>query len=159
MAIRISRMIADEYAVLRKFLYLAIFVPEGGTPPDETILDKPELRVYLDEFGRLPDDVAVAARCDGRIVGAAWARVMEDYGHLYEEVPSLAISLLPEYRGRGIGRRLLSGLLSELREAGHERVTLAVQKANWRACGLYTGLGFEIVGETGEEYLMVKNLT
>lgn len=159
MNISVSRMKAEEYVFLGKFLHLAIFVPEGGSPPDESILDKPELRVYLDGFGTEPDDVAVVLRCDGEIAGAAWSRVMDDYGHLYEGVPSLAISLLPEYRGMGLGKRMLSELLSELRGAGYDRVTLAVQKENRKACGLYSGLGFVTVGENGEEYLMVKNLT
>lgn len=38
-------------------------------------------------------------------------------------------------------------------------MTLAVQKANLKACKLYTGLGFETVGEKDEEYLVLKNLT
>ena len=159
MNVMTTRLVTGEYEVLRKFLYLAIFVPEGGSPPDPAVLNEPELQVYLDHFGDEPDDVAVAVRVDGEIVGAAWARVMDDYGHLYDSVPSLAISLLPEYRGMGLGKRLLSGLLDELRGAGHDRVTLAVQKGNRAACGLYTGLGFETVGENHEEYLMVKSLT
>lgn len=36
---------------------------------------------------------------------------MEDYGHIDVDTPSLAISLLPEYRGQGIGTKLLSNLL------------------------------------------------
>ena len=159
MNINISRLQAGEYAVLRRFLYHAIFVPEGECPPDPAILDEPELRVYLDGFGQEQGDVAVAVRADGNIVGAAWARVMDDYGHIYDGVPALSISLLPEYRGMGLGKRLLSGLLEELRGAGYERVTLAVQKANLKACKLYTGLGFETVGENHEEYLMVNYLT
>ena len=99
MNINISRLQAGEYAVLRRFLYHSIFVPEGECPPDPAILDEPELRVYLDGFGQEQGDVAVAVRADGNIVGAAWARVMDDYGHIYDGVPSLSISLLPEYRG------------------------------------------------------------
>lgn len=159
MNIKITRLKYGEYTVLRRFLYLAIFVPKGGNLPDSEILDTPELRVYLDEFGKELSDVAVTLRCDGEIVGAAWSRVMDDYGHLYDGVPSLAISLLPEHRGRGLGKRLLAGLLEELRSSGFDRVTLAVQKANYAACKLYTGLGFETVGEKDEEYLMLKNLT
>lgn len=159
MDVIIRRLEAGEYPVLRKFLYLAVFVPEGQSPPPEDVLDVPEMRVYLDGFGREAADVAVGADCGGKIVGAAWARVMEDYGHLYDGVPSIAISLLPGYRGQGLGKRLLSGLLDELRAAGHRRVTLAVQKENLAACRLYRGLGFQTVGENREEFLMLNNLT
>ncbi len=159
MSFEICRLGGEDYKILRRFLYLAIYVPEGEEPPEESVLDRPELRVYIDGFGDEAWDVAMGVRCEGEIVGATWARVMDDYGHLYEGVPSLAISLLPQYRGRGLGKRLLSGLLSELRDMGCGRVTLAVQKENREACGLYTGLGFETVGENDEEYLMVNNLT
>ena len=38
------------------------------------------------------------------MVGAAWSRIMEDYGHIASNTPSLAISLLPEYTvGRASG--------------------------------------------------------
>lgn len=148
----------NEFHALKGFLYLAIFVPEGETPPPENILDPPELRVYLDGFGREPDDIAVGAWCGDMLVGAAWARLMDDYGHIYEGVPSIAISLMPEYRGMALGKRLLSGLLDTLRDAGHDRVTLAVQKRNTVACRLYLSLGFRTVRENDEEFLMLNML-
>ena len=145
MNIKINRLETGEYAVLRQFLYLAIFVPNDGHPPDPAVLN-------------MPDDIAVVLHQDGDILGAAWARVMDDYGHLYDGVPSLAISLLPNYRGMGLGKRLLSGLLDELRKTGHSMVTLAVQKENHAAYGLYTRLGFKTVGENDEEFLMLKDI-
>lgn len=148
----------EEYPILRQFLYLAIFVPTGQTPPPEEILDTPELRVYLEGFGTGPADCAVAAQVGDQVVGAAWARIMNDYGHLYYDTPSLAISLLPEYRGMGLGKRLLSRLLEVLDKAGQSRVSLAVQKANRPAMELYQRFGFQIVGENEEEFFMLKNL-
>lgn len=159
MNILIRRLETEEYPILRRFLYLAVFVPEGESPPSQDILDTPELRVYLDKFGQQPNDFAVAAQCGDELVGAAWARVMDDYGHLYDNVPSLAISLLPEYRGMGFGKCLLSALLDALRTAGHKKVTLAVQKRNYVAHKLYQRLGFQTVGENEEEFLMLNNLT
>ena len=41
------------------------------------------------------------------MIGAAWCRMMEDYGHIDNDTPSLAISLLPEYRGQGLARELV----------------------------------------------------
>lgn len=41
----------DEVELLKDFLYEAIFIPEGVTPPPRSILDQPELRVYIDDFG------------------------------------------------------------------------------------------------------------
>ena len=56
---------------------------------------------------------------------------MNDYGHIDDETPSLAISLYKEYRGQGIGTILMKKMLELLREQGYRQVSLAVQKANY----------------------------
>ena len=40
-------------------------------------------------------------------MGAVWVRIMNDYGHVDDETPSFAISLLKEYRNYGIGTELM----------------------------------------------------
>lgn len=142
---------------LKEFLYQAIFIPEGVTSPERSIVDQPELQVYIENFGKNPDDHCIAAEVDGRIVGAVWVRIMNDYGHIDDQTPSLAISLLPEYRGQGIGTELMKRMLSLLRESGYPGVSLSVQKANY-AVKLYRSLGFEVVRENEEEYIMLRRL-
>ena len=150
----VRRMRADETGALKHFLYLAIFVPEGETPPPESILDKPELRVYIDGFGRQKGDMALLAEADGHAIGAVWARVMDDYGHVDDDTPSLAISVEAAYRGQGVGTALMRAMLECLRRDGWRRVSLSVQKQN-RAVGLYRAVGFQTLRETPEEYIMV----
>ena len=149
----IRKMTADEYPQLNDFLYQAIFVPEGAEPPPYEIIFQPELQVYVREFGSSVHDKALAAECDGRIVGAVWVRIMEDYGHIDDETPSFAIALYPEYRGMGIGTELMRTMLAELKECGYRQASLSVQRAN-RAERLYRRLGFEVIGGDGEEYIM-----
>jgi len=84
-------------------------------------------------------------------------RIMNDYGHIDDETPSLAMSLYKEYRGLGIGTALLKRLLIVLREKGYNKTSLAVQKANY-ALKMYQNLGYEIVDENEEEYIMVNYL-
>ena len=84
-------------------------------------------------------------------------RIMNDYGHFDDSTPSLAISLYRPYRGLGIGTGLMKAMLTHLKEIGFSRVSLSVQKANY-AAGLYLRLGFQIVAEHAEEYLMVCEL-
>ena len=55
---------------------------------------------------------------------------MEYYGHIDSSTPSLTISLLPGYRGLGIGTQLLDSLLFLLRENGYLRASLSVQRKN-----------------------------
>ncbi len=82
---------------------------------------------------------------------------MNDYGHIDDNTPSLAISLYKEYRGFGIGTNLMKHMLIHLQDKGYRRVSLAVQKINY-AYQLYMKVGFQVVDETKEEYIMVCDL-
>lgn len=147
----------NEAGVLKDFLYEAIFLPEGFEPPERSIVEQPELRIYYEGFGEGKADFCMVAEEDGRIVGAAWARLMKDYGYVDDETPSFAISLYREYRGQGIGTRLMLAMLELLREKGYKQASLAVQKANY-AVRMYEKVGFHTVSENEEEYIMVCNL-
>ena len=148
---------AEETPLLNDFLYHAIFVPEGQLPPPRSILERDELQVYVKDFGSGHADFALVAECGGKVVGAVWVRDMHDYGHVEDGVPSFAISILPGWRGCGMGSALMRGMLELLRERGFDRASLAVQKANY-ALRMYRSLGFEIVDENDEEYIMVCKL-
>ena len=147
----------QEYPLLDNFLYEAIFVPEGIESPPKTIITSPELQVYVKSFGESKDDWGFVAEVDGKIVGAVWVRIMNDYGHIDDETPSLAISLYKEYRGFGIGKAMMKEILTLLKSHGYSRVSLSVQKANY-AAKMYLKIGFEIVRENEEEYIMVYYL-
>lgn len=147
----------EEYILLEDFLYEAIFVPEGTPAPPRSVVSLPELRVYVDGFGSRKDDTGMVAEVDGAVVGAIWARVMNDYGHIDGETPSLAVSLYKEYRGHGIGTALLRAMLDLLKRKGYGRVLLSVQKANY-ALKMYEKAGFEVVDENEEEYIMLRSL-
>ena len=155
--VMIRKLMAEESALLKDFLYEAIFIPEGVEAPPRDIVERPELRIYYDDFGTGPADHCLVAEADGCVVGAVWTRIMHDYGHVDDETPSFAISLLPEYRGRGIGTRLMREMLSLLKEHGFRQASLAVQKANY-AARMYKNVGFETIDENAEEYIMVCRL-
>ncbi|WP_294478470.1 GNAT family N-acetyltransferase [uncultured Ruminococcus sp.] len=154
MAYKIRTLKKSEYTVLEDFLYEAIFIPEGVEPPSKDIIKRPELQVYVENFGTRRGDFALCAECDGRIVGAVWTRIMEDSGHIDDDTPSFAISLYKEYRGQGMGTELMMKMLEILKNAGFSRASLAVQKANY-AVKMYRKVGFKIVDENEEEYIMV----
>jgi ribosomal protein S18 acetylase RimI-like enzyme len=147
----------DEVSLLKEFLYEAIFIPEGMTPPPRDIVEKPELRVYTDDFGTRRGDNCLVAVSDNQIVGAVWTRIMNDYGHVDDDTPSFAISLYKDYRGQGIGTRLMKEMLLLLKSQGFKKASLAVQKANY-AVRMYEKVGFHTVDENNEEYIMVSEL-
>ena len=125
----IREMTAQEYPLLDDFLYEAIFVPEGVDPPSKSIITAPELQVYVKDFGASKDDFALVAEVENKIIGAVWGRIMNDYGHIDDKTPSLAISLYKKYRGQGIGSSLIKEMLSLLQAHGYKRVSLSVQKS------------------------------
>ena len=147
----------EEIPLLNDFLYEAIFIPEGVSAPPRSIIENEDLQVYVRDFGKEADDRCLVAEVDGKIVGAVWTRVMLDYGHIADGIPSLAISLYEDYRNQGIGTELLRKMLQLLRRDGYKQVSLSVQKANY-AFRMYQKAGFEVLKETEEEYLMVCKL-
>ena len=157
MDVTIRKIQKQEYPLLDNFLYEAIFVPEGIEPPPKTIITSPELQIYVKRFGESKDDWGLVAEVGGKIVGAVWVRIMNDYGHIDDETPSLAISLYKEYRGFGIGTAMMKEILALLKSHGYSRVSLSVQKDNY-AAKMYLKIGFEIVRENEEEYIMVYHL-
>jgi ribosomal protein S18 acetylase RimI-like enzyme len=71
---------------------------------------------------------------------------------LADEIRLADISILPEYRNAGIGRKLIEDLLVEAAVAG-KPVRLHVEKSN-RARRLYERLGFVEIGDTGSHFFM-----
>lgn len=155
--INIRNIQPQEIPVLDDFLYEAIFIPQGVVPPPRSIIEQDDLQVYVRGFGDDPHDHCLVAEVDGKIAGAVWVRIMDDYGHVDDQTPSLAISLYSEYRGQGIGTQLLNQMLNMLRQKGYPQVSLSVQKENY-ALRMYQKAGFETVEERGDEVLMVRRM-
>ena len=153
----IRQMKPVEYPLLNNFLYEAIFIPVGVEEPPKSIINSTELQVYIADFGTQKHDRALLAEIGGKVVGAVWVRIMNDYGHIDDETPSFAISLYKEYRRLGIGTALMQKMFATLKNDGYKQASLSVQKANY-ATKMYLKLGFEIVNENEEEYIMVKHL-
>ncbi len=150
----IREMRDNEKDLLQDFLYEAIFIPEGMEPPPKDIIERPELKLYYEDFGSGEADHCFVAEDDGKVVGAVWTRIMEDYGHVDSQTPSFAISLIQEYRGKGIGTELMKKMLEHLKNQGFKKASLAVQKSNY-AVRMYEKVGFRKVDENNEEYIMV----
>jgi len=157
MQVEIRPIKNNETTRLKEFLYEAIYIPEGVKAPQKDIIERPELRVYTDDFGTKQGDNCFVAVVDNQIVGAVWTRIMNDYGHVDNDTPSFAVSLYKDYRSQGIGTKLMKKMLSLLKIQGYKKASLAVQKANY-ALSMYEKVGFHTVDENEEEYIMVCEL-
>jgi ribosomal protein S18 acetylase RimI-like enzyme len=88
----------------------------------------------------------VGAIADGRMVGSATMSIEDppDPGAMLRPVSTaeFGVSVVQNYRGRGIGRALIGHLEGWAAEHGVERVTLVVAEANVDAIRLYRALGY-----------------
>lgn len=147
----------EEIPVLEDFLYEAIFQRDENNLLPRDIIKQPELSVYIDDFGRT-DDHCLVAESDGKIVGAVWTRILtgsvKGFGYVDDYTPEFAISLFKEYRNKGIGTNLMNSMLRFLKDFGYTQTSLAVQKDNY-ALKLYQSVGFIIIAESEQDYLML----
>ena len=89
---------------------------------------------------RRPDASIHIAELDGRIVGYAACWAVYDQGELGN------IAVAPEYRGRGIAKRLMDAVIEDMRERGVRELFLEVRVTNEVARHLYERYGFEEIG-------------
>jgi ribosomal protein S18 acetylase RimI-like enzyme len=148
-------ILQDDEPFLWEMLYQALFVPAGQSPFPRDILQQPEIRRYVQDWGQ-PDDFGLIAMDEDKPVGAVWLRLMKGYGYVDDETPELTIALMPEYRGLGIGTRLMKELFV-VAAARFKAISLSVSTDNpaWR---LYEQLGFTAVELAGTSMIMKKEL-
>lgn len=93
----------------------------------------------------LRDGVArVVAKAGGRVVG--WCDIQPGWPDTVRHRGSLGMGVLPEFRGQGIGWRLLESCLNLAHQAGITRVELETRSDNEPALRLYLRMGFETEG-------------
>ncbi len=160
MAVTLRRADVDDVPFLAEMLAAAAYWRSGGPPIDADVLVLPETARYLAGWP-LPGDLGIVA--DGAApVGAAWLRFLPQdepgYGFVDVRTPELTIGVVAAHRGRGIGRRLLAGLLDAARDGGGiEQVSLSVEPDN-PAMRLYVSYGFREVGVNGGAVTMLRRL-
>ncbi len=83
---------------------------------------------------------------DGKVAayGGVWLIIGEAH------ITNIAVH--PKYRGKGIGKKLVEGLIEELEKLNIYKVTLEVRRSNLIAQGLYKKFGFIPSGVRPEYY-------
>ncbi len=79
-----------------------------------------------------------------RVVG--WCDIIPRNDEGFRHSASLGMGLLPPYRGRGLGRRLIEHCLRDARQRTLERTELDVYDSNLPAIELYKKFDFEVEG-------------
>jgi len=112
--------------------------PMGGGAP----LCRETREAVVPGLAATPGAFSLIARLDGRAVGLA--NCFTGFSTFAAEplVNVHDMGVLPDYRGRGIGRALLETVEREAIRRGASKVTLEVLSRNERAKGLYLALGY-----------------
>lgn len=156
--VEIRELQSNEYDFLWQMLYQAIYSPTETLP--EAIIHEPSLSKYVASFGREGDHSFVLS-ADGRLVGAAWTRLLvgnhKGYGFVDDSTPELSMAIKPAFRGKGYGQMLVTKLIEKLRDQGYDQLSLSVDKRN-RAISLYRRLGFNVVSEDKNSCIMLKKI-
>ena len=126
-------------------LYAALsWRPDVELPSKEWVLAHPKVAIFHDGWGRAGDTALVATE-NGRSIGAVWYRFFAEAehgeGYVDDETPELAIAIVYEFRGRGIGRCLMDEIHMRARADGLTRISLSVDADN-PAKRLYAALGY-----------------
>ena len=91
-----------------------------------------------------PDKSALVAEVNGDVVGYAYAAV-EEYDYMALRGPAGVLHdviVVPEHRGRGVGRLLINATLEFFRSRGVPRVVLSTAERNEAAQRLFASMGF-----------------
>lgn len=127
----------------------------GGEPLSSDVRDRlvPGLRDH-------PTTWVLLAVSEGRPVGVAVCFLGFS---TFQARPLLNIhdlAVLPEWRGKGIGRALLANAEDRARRRGCCKLTLEVQDDNAGALGLYESFGFSdfVVGDSAPTRFLTKAL-
>lgn len=160
-AIHYRPLAKDESGVLRKLLYIALYVRPGETPFPANIMDKPEIAKYITNWNSQPLDVGIVAERNGQIIGAAWGRTFSadnpSYGFIAEDIPEITVAVLANYRNQGIGQNLLQHLEGAYQQTEVTALSLSVDQMS-PAKRLYSRFGFSVYEEAGTAFTMRKLL-
>ncbi len=160
----IQKAQSEELEFMWEMLALSVFVTEEHLRlTTEDILNDEMLAGELKGWGRKGDVAFIAVTEGGEKMGAIWMRRFNErnktYGYINEYTPVIAgFAIKPEYRGQGVGTKLLQALMDIGVQSGYSSLSLSCDPQN-PALKLYEKFGFEKVGITGTSWDMKAVLT
>ena len=154
----IRPLTTEDEPFLWEMLYQALHVPKGQAAPPREIIHLSELARYVQGWGRENDCGFLAIDAtEGRPIGAVWLRLMVDenkgYGYVDDKTLELSIAVLPQYRGQGIGTKLLAHLFDSEHASSSMSLSVSVENS---AVHLYKRFGFTVITKSAESLTMKR---
>jgi GNAT superfamily N-acetyltransferase len=148
---RLRRANKADLQFLRQMIVQAAF-PPGRIPPFEEAVRAPHVAPWIEDWMR-HGDLGIVAEED-LPVGAAWCRRFSGHevalsGFVDRETPVLAIAVVEDRRGQGIGTALIEEIIAQARAEGVRTMSLSAGRTN-SALRLYERLGWERLGDAPE---------
>ena len=139
LSIQVARAGADAPDASRLLEAYLVELQQRLAPVPVDIVDR-----WADEF-REPAGAVVLGRVEGRAVGCAGLRPLDEgtleLKHFF---------LLPEVRGRGLGRVMLAGVEDVARDLGARRILLDTAAPLLEAASLYRSAGYRQIARYNE---------
>lgn len=112
-------------------------------------IDRPfTLKQEIEYIKSLSDREAIfLAELNGKIVGFQSIDLFSKFILSMSQVGTLGTYILPEYRGKGIGKKLFEESLKFAREFKYEKLVIYVRETNTSALSFYQSLGFKPKGK------------
>jgi GNAT superfamily N-acetyltransferase len=154
--LEIRELTPRDLRFLRRMLLTALFWrPKRRWWPTSVVLLLPIVSMFYRGWGR-PGDVGYVAVEGRRRLGAVWYRLFTDAVHgegfVDEDTPELALAVVAEARGRGVGRALMERIHERARADGIRQLSLSVDHDN-PAKRLYESLGYD---DRGDELMVLR---
>lgn len=139
---------SDEHFLWQMLFYAAHMHDEAGKTVQDA-MQNPDLAKYVTAWGRPGDLGFVATQITDEPFGAAWVRLYvgdnKAYSPTPDDIPELAMAVLPAYTGQGLGTRLLQQIIAAAQPL-YPAIALNVRADN-PAYRLYQRVGFVVVNE------------
>ncbi len=147
MSINIRQANQTDEPILWQMIFEAAHMVEEEHTSLQAAKARPDLAHYVQDWGRSGDIGVIAVdNTHNRPIGAAWARLLvgdeKGYAYIDDHTPELAIGILPDYRGKGVGKAMLVELLT-MAKAMYPAMSLSTRATNLPAVRLYERVGFK----------------
>lgn len=163
--IKVDKQNYEKYKTDYIEIYKNIF---SETPYFERFTNEEVEKVY--QLSLLDSSISLLAIKDNKIIGFALGiqlsihndeklkNLTEEYFNLDKVFYNAELGVLPEYRGRGIGSKLVNKRLLFAKDMGYETICMRTKKEGSMSISLYRRIGFKILEGVEDLSSTVKNI-
>lgn len=140
---KLRQINASDLALQKQLLLVALWTPDDEPTPQPHVLEVPHIKEFFVDWGREGDLGYFAFDEQDNPAGIVQVRYKSSPTSMHRNLPELALAVLPEYRGQGVGLKLMEHILAQVEKTA-DGVRLGVHPKNKAAINLYHRFGFDV---------------